>query len=783
MRTQPPVSNLSIKNYRIYLSLLLGIVFGLALYSYWFIDFLPPTSRRIFLFTALAGLFGAGGYFLLLEYWIAPRFAEMKKSLRWGMIGLSILTGLFLMFAGTSAWKSLSRYVTFLLPDHSLTIRVPARQSVDNPQVVILFVQTSVGDVSYDSISYRGWKRSGDQLFLQNFADNELTWTGKVGKEAGIVFQKSPQAGAVNVTWNGVTETVNLAADKEDKYVYRRDFAVPPYASRGTALGLVAVNFMVLSCAALLWIWQKRDLLTGRLAQSIRSCGANPSSDRNSLAKLDWLILAGLILLALLLRVFNLESLMPYTDEYAHLLAAKSLLEGASLASVYARSLLMVTLPVALFLKVFGMHIWAARLAGIVFNVLAIIPLYLLTQKVNRPIAVTAGILFATNPWIIAVARNVREYAYYPFYFFWIVLGLIALLERMPGGLVLTRDWKKLFAPRISLLALILLVPVAYLAVDHYSTFKVMLINYGVMFLFLLGKLDLKNKSNLRILGLAFAAIVVGLFFFSPIEGNYSLQPGFDDYLLRYFFPNPPQQWYYDRWLLVAPILLTCAVLLGVRLYRHNFIPAFLLALFSASALFFAIFFTRYFRPRYIFNLQFWFITLLAVGGYGLWTVLRVAFPTRRVVAPIIMAGLCLLAFNPAQVILPTIYATHGLHPITDEYHDDMRAVDAYMRAHVQPGEALVTSMYGNYAQWTGTPQFSASYDYNYLEKNGQAVIYAAIAENDSGWIVLDLRRYIYSKPLPRENFVYAGRQVEYVGAYADQLVWKWSVVGEPVEP
>ena len=770
-------ASLRVTNYRIYLSLLFGAIFGLAVYSYGLIDILPPTSRRIILFTALASLVGTGGYFALLEFWIAPRFAEMKKSVRWGFIGTGILIGLFLMFAGTSAWKSLSRYVTFLLPDQTLTITVPAGQTAD-AEVVILFVKTSIGEVSYDSINYRGWKRDGDRLALRDFSDNELAWTGRVGAEAQIVFQRSPQGGAVNVTWDGVTERVDLAFDKDDKYVYGRDFAVPFYSSREMALGLVAINFILLSLAAALWVWQKRIVLREQFERVTLPFDSSESGNR--LGRSDWLIIFGLIVLALLLRVFNLENLLPYTDEYAHLLAAKSLLAGAPLASLYQRSLVTVTMPVALFLKIFGMHIWAARLAGILFNVLAILPLYLITRRINRPVAGIACLLFAANPWIIAIARNVREYAYYPFYFYWIVYGMLVFLQRFPERFVILRDWKKLLTPRIYLLTFLLLIPVIYLAIDHYSTFKVMLVNYGVFFLFLLTKFDLKQKSNRWFFGLAGAAALVGLYIFSPIEGNYSVLPAFDTYLLKYFFPNPPQQWYFERWLLVPAIVSVCAVILSSALYRRNVIPVFLLALFAASVFFFAFFFSRYFRPRYIFNLEFWFIPLMAVGGYGFWILAKAAFPNRKIIPTLAVAAIALLSFNPWQVVLPSLYATYGLHPITDEYHDDMRPVDAYMRAHVQPGEALVASMYGNYVRWIGAPQFAATYDYNYLDPDGQAMIYTAIADNDSGWVVLDLRRYIYSKPLPREDFAYAGRQVTYVGAFADQLVWKWSLIVPP---
>ena len=53
-----------------------------------------------------------------------------------------------------------------------------------------------------------GW---GIELILSDLSDNELTWSGRTGPEALIIFKKSTQGGLVDVSWNGHTEQVDLS--------------------------------------------------------------------------------------------------------------------------------------------------------------------------------------------------------------------------------------------------------------------------------------------------------------------------------------------------------------------------------------------------------------------------------------------------------------------------------------------------------------------------------------------------------------------------------------------
>jgi hypothetical protein len=357
---------------------------------------------------------------------------------------------------------------------------------------------------------------------------------------------------------------------------------------------------------------------------------------------------------------------------------------------------------------------------------------------------------------------------------------MIVLVKRFPDRFVIFRDWKKLLSPRVGILALVLLLPVIFTGVDIYSTFKVILLNYVVFFLFVLVKFDLRSRTNLMLLGLAAGGFILGVYIFSGIRGHVTITPDFDNYLLRYFFPNPAQQWYFDRWLLVAPILLVCAVSLCFFLYHRNFIPSFLLALFLASMLFYMLFFNRYFRPRYLFNLQFWYIALMGIGLYGLWIILKSVFPTMKTIALLTLLALSILSFNGSQVLLPTLYTVHGFMPITDEYHDNVGPVDEYLQGKVKKGDVLIATIYDSYVRWQGSPKFMASYHSDSSDDNAQEYIYSIIVQNDSGWLVLDARRITLIRGLPRNTITLGNKRVEYIGLFADQYLWKWSVIALP---
>jgi len=447
---------------------------------------------------------------------------------------------------------------------------------------------------------------------------------------------------------------------------------------------------------------------------------------------------------------------------------------GSSLNTIYQRSILIVTLPVPLFFKVLGYKLWVARLPGVIFNSLAIIPLYLITKKINRQVAFLSCILFATNPWLIAVSKYVREYGYYPFYFYWIIYGMIILYENIPNDF-LKDVWKNKLPSYIIFPAAVLLLPIIYMTlIDSDSTFKLISIAYGVFGLFALSKIFVKSKAVMGFLTI-FAILFLGALYLYSEKSGYISFHSIQSYWLRYFFSDPQQQWYFNRLAIIPIVGLACAIFLGLQVHKINFIPLFLFALFSISLFFYIFFFNRYIQARYLLDVEFWFVPLIAIGFWCIWFFLNLIFSDKKL--PVIFISLILLALstNGSQILLSTYYDNYGWMPITEEYHDDVRMTQSFLLDKVKPGDALISTDYGHYVTFEGNHSFGAVYFYNFQDKNPGAYVLSIVSQNNSGWIVLDDQRYDATKPLPQKTTFVNNKKIEYMGEIANQFIWRWS--------
>jgi Dolichyl-phosphate-mannose-protein mannosyltransferase len=770
----PLLQTLNIRNPRLYLALFLGAMIGLSVYCYWLIDIFPPIGKRIFLLTMLTSIMAAAGSFFLIELWLLPRWLILTQPQRWLLSGLSVLIGTFLLFAGTGTFKSPDRYLAFLLPYEKIEISAPPSKNPPNTDIAIHLFSTSMGNVSFDSIKYQGWQRKGDSLVLTNTKDNFLEWEGIAGKQVSIVLSDSTHQGILEISTAGGEDTVDFSSGIGKQYLYTYSYSVPFYDSRTAVIFLGIADFSFLCFVIGLLIYEKRKEVLAFLHQRIRVLSpANKTSSEYSPIP-GWGIVTGIICVAILLRVFNLDNLPPLTDEYIQLLAAKAIASGSALNLVYQRSLLIVTLPVALFLRIFGFKLWVARLPGVLFNALAIIPLYLITKKINWQVALLSCILYATNPWLIAVSRIVREYGYYPFYFYWIIYGMAIFLEYFPNSLLRTEGKYVLKSPFIFSLALILLPLIYMMIIDPNSTFRVISIAYGVFGLFVLLKIVSRSKTSILLTAALIILLFGVLYLYTAKSGDISFHP-IQGYWIRYFFPNPQQQWYFNSLAIIYVFGLTCAILLGIQVYKFNFIPSFFLILFTLSLFLYIFFFSRYIQARYLFHLEFWFIPLVAIGFFCIWAFLRVIFSWKSAPAWWVLLALLASSTNSSQILLPTFYNNYGWMPITEEYYDDVRMTQSFLLDKVKPGDALIATDYAQYNIFAGNSAFGTIYSYSYINDNSATYFSSIIAQHDSGWIVLDDRVYEAVKPFPLKATFLNDKEIDYVSKVANEYIWRWS--------
>ncbi len=293
-----------------------GVSLGIFIYGYWLTDLFPVESRRLYYFTIITILLCITGYFLLFR-WASKHLASLSKVQLAGFIGSSILIGAILIFSTSDRWQNSSRYLVMFLPTYTLRISVPPTES---PKTIsLLWLSASLGDVSFDNMEYKGWAREKDGLILTDPANNQLRWTGKTGDEVLLVFQSSSESGEVVLSWDGQAETLSLP---ERKYNYLHTFSVPFQASRGLIWtpGLAQLHDIVLHPE--FSVWEKRFLFTGTFA---------PSSPKHHLrvGTSEIIVILTVLVIALLLRVPNLENLFPGVDEYYQLNAARQIVEGS----------------------------------------------------------------------------------------------------------------------------------------------------------------------------------------------------------------------------------------------------------------------------------------------------------------------------------------------------------------------------------------------------------------------------------------------------------------------
>lgn len=740
-------------------SAVLGASAGLFVYGYWLTGFLPIGDEQLLIAAAVLSLVAATGYLALLN-WVHAKLQGQPPGRTVALMVVGAPIAAFLLFGGTSNWMSSGRYLGFLLPEHHLQITATPASSASGTALV--WFNTSIGDVSYATVTAKGWTRVGDELVVSDPNSNGLSWVGKVGDRVQLVVSGSSPDSQIALAWDGQAETVPLARDKTN---YSRAFSVPLYASETALLVLGCVALYGLTLALTILIWSNSAQLKSVVLQ-VAGNGAG------AFRPLDAGLLAGIGLIAGLLRFSNLGSLYPAVDEYYHLIAAKQILQGAAITHVYPRGLWIVTLPIVLGFRFFGEQLWVARLIGACFNFLALIPLYLLARRINRPVAIIACALYATSPWITTFARVAREYAYYPFYFYWIIYGMVEFVARIPERFIFAQQWKLLLRPKMIALGIVLVIPPIFgLKIDWLSTFRAILIAYLVFGFFILLRFDWHARRNWPILGLLAAGVVViARAWYLEQSGKLFVLPQVNMLPIEYFLPNPQQQWYFDRAAVVVALGILGTLVAAFWQRTLNFVPLFALALFAAYLAVFAFFSRSFFHTRHLLSTELWYVIVVAMALYAFWETLVLLIPRIPEGAQFALAGVIALGVvNVGQVLVPAVASNPDM-PISEDYMHDMSRVQAFMLPQVHSTDVLISTVYGQYAIWMGAPSFADQLRITSHTPVDDILLYAA--GHESGWIVMDDIRFKLSSISIKD--LAGHEQIEYVGEFGDERVWHW---------
>lgn len=475
---------------------------------------------------------------------------------------------------------------------------------------------------------------------------------------------------------------------------------------------------------------------------------------------------------AFLLRVIDLDQLEPYTDEYSHLMGAKELIQGVPIAEVYGRSIGVVTLPVAASLWLFDISLYAARLPGVIAAALAVIPLYAVLKRISIPVAVTGLVLYITNPWLIAIARNVREYAFYSLIFLTCIWLLLKILDELPQQIRLKTDIiASLKNPRLLTWIGLALIPAFYFLVDNLSTGRIIFLAYIATVAIAFFRLDFQDRFNRRVLAVVVPIAAIWLVLFIRRQTFVDFTPEFTPYWLNLTLFRARQQWFYELPKLIPLIALSLTIVLyGMR---RNATMLYLLATSGLIFYFFSFHFSRYLRPRYGSSIELFYIAVLSIGIVAFISLIHAIVQERRWLSMPIATIALVGSMNIPHIMNTVTYAEHDRYaPITGEYHDKLSGVYTLIESKRQPDDVLIGTVFRDYHSFLSEESFPFMHQYNSKEPLRVPDAYAVVEEYDSGFIVIDERRV--KNGIPRRTHQVGDTQLNYLGRIDAQYVWEW---------
>jgi len=243
--------------------------------------------------------------------------------------------------------------------------------------------------------------------------------------------------------------------------------------------------------------------------------------------------------------------------------------------------------------------------------------------------------------------------------------------------------------------------------------------------------------------------------------------------ITNYFFPNPPQQWYFNRIVFIPALGFILAVVGSILIRKKNSVPLFVLTLFLS---FLAVFLFLDFggrplvRVRFLQIAELWYIILLSLGIYILWKFLRETFGTVSIVLAIFIG---IASINLQQIFLPVTSTseTTVIAP-SDIYYHNVGAAYDYILANSMDKDVLIGNTFTKYVEWVNAPDFQAIYTLSAY--SGPKQVTSVIEEFESGWIVLDQIEVDIMRYDPFLEFEKNGK-INYVGLFSDQYVWRWN--------
>lgn len=539
--------------------------------------------------------------------------------------------------------------------------------------------------------------------------------------------------------------------------------------------------------------------------------------------KFNFVLLFLIIVISTALRIWDLDYLSPFIDEYYNLVAAKNLFINGEFN--YIRAPFLTEILSYIFKLKGDITLLGARLFTAILGILNTLLIYLIAKNYNKKVGVISSYLFGVLPLAIGLSRAVREYEFYQFLFLIsIFIGMEYLHKKNRFILILTLLISSLLI--FYSLKIEFSLPVLFIAFIN-----ILFLVKSIFNKFL--NLFYKHKKSSFIV--FFILFIFALLIFNELKlvtswlwGEVNIEK---QYIHLLFYP-----YYTDSilpmWFLginISYLKYLLFLLFAYPLLRLQKIPSIITLsyfLFFSLTVPFVILSDRYFAARYIYYAMPSYIIILSSGIFLLTKDLLKILNLKKLYSKMILGILCilyLLLFSPFNAIYYTLNEKNGeIDKKTEFMHYDENALwNKLEKEGYKDGDIVISTIPNifvfnkNYTFLTLETVDSSNrrldgyiknnkahlayeyaknvyhlhyseYSYNYtpleqyIQKNEKGRVTNLIQENKDGWIILDyFRNETWTKNgYNLRSFQTLNSEIEYLGNTGGDnpfYIYKWT--------
>ncbi len=201
LSAQIPLQN---KHNLLYWGIAVSLGFCMAISGYLWAFQTPLFARREYAFALLLWFLLIPLVYVLLTRFLHPRLLRYSPKARRNWILLS--AGVGILFALVTHPPQ----AILLLPVHHLQINLPGGSA--DRAVTLEYAKTSLRDIGFGEFLQKGdWQRTKTGFTHTGGEPASLTWSGRSGETATLVFSNSPGIAEVQAGWDGNLAALNPA--------------------------------------------------------------------------------------------------------------------------------------------------------------------------------------------------------------------------------------------------------------------------------------------------------------------------------------------------------------------------------------------------------------------------------------------------------------------------------------------------------------------------------------------------------------------------------------------